>query len=96
MCYTDKMINNRAAKIEELNAQIEELTKKRDAIRKELEKELTERDTDTIQTERYLIRWSQFITNRFDTKRFRQDHEALAIAYMIPNTQRRFSITAAH
>ena len=90
---TNKQIDNRAKKLEALEAEITELEKKAEAVKAEIKAELEERDIEELTTESgRIIRW-QFITSkRFDSKAFKNAHPAMYAAFITVTGSRRFTI----
>lgn len=89
---TKVIMDARVAELLALKAQIKELSKKADAIEEELKKDLDRRKQESVTTEKYIIRWTHVLSNRFDTSAFRADHPKLCEQYTRPSTSRRFSI----
>ena len=92
---TDRQIENRIRKLQELEAQAAELEKQAEAVRAELKADLEAKGTEEVTTAHGLIvRWKSFITSRFDSKAFKKDHADLYTAYTVPSESRRFTVTA--
>lgn len=92
---TDRQIENRIRKLQELEAQAAEIEKQAEAIRAELKSDLEEKQTEEITTAHgWIIRWKSFITNRFDSKAFKKDHADLYSEYTTASESRRFTVTA--
>ena len=79
---TDKQYRNRIAKIEALEAQVDELNRQADALRAEIKDALG--DTEQYTTENgYNIFWKwRKGSERFDTARFKKEHPEMVPAYM--------------
>jgi len=83
---TDRMIENRIHKLQELEAQAAEIEKAAEAVRAELKADLEAKGQDEITTVHgMIVRWKSFITNRFDSKAFRKAHSDLYDAFQIPS-----------
>lgn len=92
---TDKMIENRVRKLKALEAQIAEIEAQAEAVRAELKADLESKGTEEITTEHGLIvRWKTFISNRFDSKSFKNAHGDLYEAFQIPSETHRFTYSA--
>ena len=91
MC-TMRTYNAKMDKLSALKAQIKELENEV----KELETYVKENmgDAETIDTGRYIIRYTRYTSSRFDSKTFSTDHPKLAKEYTRPIESRRFSWSA--
>ena len=65
---TERMIENRAKKLKNLESQIAELQEQADAIKSELKADLEEKGVDELKTKNFIIRWKEIISNRLDGK----------------------------
>ena len=84
------------AKIEALNeweALMEEAKAEADAIRDSLKAEMMERETEELIAGSYIIRWTSFLSNRFDTTGFKKMYGDLYKAFTKQSASRRFSIS---
>jgi len=88
----NRALENRINKILELETTIDELKKQADAIKSEIRNQMEAQGADEIHTPNFVIRFKEVISNRFDTKRFKADHEGLYGAYMKPSASMRFTI----
>ncbi len=86
---TDRILNNRVNKMIELDAQIKELQKQRDAIAQEIQGEM--QNEEEWKTNSVLVRWTSYIASRFDSKTFQAEHKSLYDQYTRQTAQRRFS-----
>jgi predicted phage-related endonuclease len=89
---TEKTINMRLNKIQKLKeekAQIENKIKElEDTI-----KELMGDEIEEIETDMYNIKWTKYIEQQFDKKRFETENNAIYKTYLKPVDRRRFSFT---
>ena len=88
---TERMLNNRAKKLLDIKAQIKELEEQQKALEEEIKAEFTA-DQEEIRTEKYLIRWTRYITSRFDSKALEKDLPDVYRKYKKETQSRRFSI----
>lgn len=88
---TSRMVNNRVKKLFELESQKRELESAIDALKKELQEDLVEKDVDAIDTGRFIVRFTPVSSTRLDTARFKKDHISLFNEYSIESNYRRFS-----
>jgi predicted phage-related endonuclease len=70
---------------EDLEAQIT-------SIEDEIKAELTAREVEEIVAGPFKIRWTKFITNRFDTTGFKAAHKDIYDLFTKPQESRRFSV----
>lgn len=88
---SDRQIDNRIARIEELKAQEKALKEQREALEEEIQKTMGE--TEHIQTEKYKVNYTKVTSNRFDSKAFKADHKRLYAKYTYEQNTRRFSFS---
>lgn len=81
----DIRMNNLIKLEEERRAIDDQIEKIKDAIKEEMG------DREEVETGKYIIKWTMFIRNQFDSKRFKADHEKLFNQYSKPVESRRFS-----
>ena len=74
---------------EELAAQAESQA---EAIKDQLKRELIDREVSEIQAGRFIIRFSDVLSNRFDTTSFKKAHLGLYETYLKQISSKRFSI----
>ena len=65
---TNRQMDNRVKKLQDIEAQIKILEKQAVAIKDELKAELDNQGEDEHQTGNFIIRWKEVISNRFDSK----------------------------
>ena len=68
---TNKMIDNRVAKLRKLEAEQKALEQEAEAIRTELKAELEALEVEELATEHYTIRWREIISARLDSKKLK-------------------------
>lgn len=89
---TTRQIENRIKKIEELEAQKKALEEQISSLKAEVQAEMA--DHETVETPHYLIRWTKVTSERFDSKRFKNNHAELFSEYVKSIESRRFSYSA--
>lgn len=89
---TEATIDEKVMEIRALDAEIEQLKSKVDAIKDELKQELTDRGVETVSTGMFKVTYKTIESNRFDSKAFKKDNEALYEAYLKPSTSTRLTI----
>lgn len=88
--------NELLTKIELLNryeAMIAELKEQADGIRDDIKSEMLARDTETLFVGQYIVRWTDVLSNRFDSTAFKKVMPDVYKAYARQVASRRFSIT---
>ena len=88
---TERTINMRLNKITELKEEKAAIELKI----KELEdsiKELMD-DIEEFETDQYNIKWTKYIEQQFDKKRFKNENNAIYLTYLKPVDRRRFSFS---
>ncbi len=89
---TERMIENRAKKLKELENQIAQLQEQADGIRAELKADLEEKGLDELKTRNFLIRWKEIVSSRLDGKALKAALPELYSQYCKASTSRRFTI----
>lgn len=89
---TIRQIDNRIKKIEELEAQKKALEEQISSLKAEVQEEMA--DQESIETAHYLVRWTKVTSERFDSKRFKNNHAELFSEYVKSIESRRFSYSA--
>lgn len=93
---TDRKIENRIRKIQELQAQIKELEKQAEAVRAELKADLQERGLEEFTTGKgCTVRWKKMIQSSFDTKTFKTQYEEYYKRFLKKTECRRFEVKGA-
>lgn len=88
---TERKLNNRMRKIAELEAQQKDLMAQIEALKAEVKVHMDEEGKELEETGEFVIRYATIQTDRFDTKRFKEEHKTLYAKYLLPVTQRRFT-----
>ena len=89
--------NELIAKIEALNeweAVIEEAKAEAEAIRDSIKQEMLECETEELTAGQYIVRYTNVISNRFDTTSFKKTYGDLYKAFTKQSASRRFTISA--
>lgn len=88
---TERQIENRIKKIEELEAQKKALEEQISSLKAEVQEQMQEQGT--LETAHYTIRWTKVTSERFDSKSFKSKHAELFSEYVKSVESRRFSYT---
>lgn len=86
---TEKMIDNRLRKIATLDAQIKAMEAEKKALEQEVKDYMGEKEELTTKT--YIVKWTKYSSNKFDTKAFQNDRPKVYEKYLKQTETRRFS-----
>ncbi len=89
---TERMIENRIRKLQELEAQQKELEAAAEAIRTELKADLEEKGVDELKTKNFMLRWKEIISNRLDSKALKAALPDVYGQFCKTSTSRRFTV----
>ena len=89
---TEKMIENRVKKLQELETQQKELEAAAEAIRAELKADLEEKGVEELKTKNFILRWKEIISNRLDGKALKTALPDVYGQFCKASTSRRFTI----
>jgi len=92
---TNKMIDNRVAKIDVLEAQIKELEAQVKALKDELKADMDSKGVNVLNTGKSVLRYTEFSRKLFDQGRFEKEHNDLYAAYLKDSFSKRFTVHAA-
>ena len=89
---TEKMIENRVKKLQELEAQIKALEAAADAVREEIKADMAVRGLDELKTRHFVIRWREVVSSRIDSKALKAELPAVYGRFCKATTCRRFVV----
>ena len=89
---TERMIENRVKKLQELEAQQKEIEAQAEAIRAELKADLEEKGLDELKTKNFILRWKEIISNRLDGKALKAALPEIYSQYCRTSASRRFTV----
>ena len=89
---TDRQIENRIKKLQEIEAQTAALEKEADAIRAEIKADMEAKGIDELQTKNFFIRWKEIISNRLDSKALKDQMPDVYRMFIKQNSSKRFTI----
>lgn len=89
---TERMIENRIRKLQELEAQQKELEAAADAIRAELKADLEEKGLEELQTKNFILRWKEIVSSRLDGKSLKATFPDIYSQFCKASSSRRFTI----
>ena len=88
-----RALENRIKKLKELEAQQKELETQAEQIRAEIKADMMAKGESEILAGNFVVRLTEVVTRRFDSKSFRASHKALYEAYTKPQSAYRFTIS---
>ena len=86
-------IEKKASELKELQAMADELNAEIESLKDELKAEMLDRDTDELVAGKHIIRFKEFLSNRFDTTAFKKVMPEVYKAYTKQTTSRRFTVS---
>ena len=89
---TVQEIQAKAKEIKELTRMKEELEAEITSLQDTIKAEMTAQNTSDLTAGEYRIRWTEVLSNRFDTNAFKVTHKDLYSQYCRESITRRFSI----
>lgn len=89
---SERMIENRIRKLQELEAQQKEIEAAADAIRAELKADLEEKGVEELATKNFIVRWKEVISSRLDGKALKAALPDVFAAYSKTTSTRRFTV----
>lgn len=89
---TNRQIENRIRKIQELEKQIKELQTVADGLRDEIKADMT---GEELRTGSFIVRWKEVISTRLDSTALKKALPDVWKAYSKESSSRRFTINAA-
>ena len=89
---TERQIDNRVKKIQELEAQAKMIQAQADALKNELKNELESLETEELVTPHFTIRWKVIVSNRLDTTLLKTDLPDIYKKFLRECVSKRFTI----
>lgn len=92
---TDRMIENRVKKIQDLEQQKALLETEIEKLKNELKGDLEEKGVDVVKTAKGItVRWQEIVADRFDSKTFKTQYPDIYSRFTKPSVSHRFSWSA--
>jgi predicted phage-related endonuclease len=85
-------LNKKVTEIKELEQYAKEIQAEIDGLKDEVKAEMDRQGADEITVGVLTVRWKEVVSHRFDSKRFKADHEDMYTAYTKENKSKRFTI----
>jgi len=90
---TDRTIDAKVKKILELNEQIKILEAEQDKLKGDIQEAMGE--AEELKTKKYIITWTKYISQKFDSKKFKEQHPDMYNIFAKASESRRFNIKEA-
>lgn len=90
---TKKELIAKIKELEELESTIDDMEKVAESIRDEIKGEMVRKKLDEYEIDKYIIRWTSVLSNKFDTKAFKEAHAKMYKEFTKQVSSRRFSIS---
>ena len=87
-------LETKITKMQEWEALAEEAKAEAEALRNEIKAELTRRNAEEVTTEKYIVRWTSVLSQRFDSTAFKRAMPDVYRAFTKQVSSRRFSVSA--
>ena len=88
------VLENKVTLMQQYEAEAESFRKKAEEIKDDIKKRMTELGTDEVTTPKFIIRFIDVLTNRFDTKKFKEDMGDEVYTYYLKQvSSKRFTIS---
>ena len=87
-------LETKITKMQEWEALAEEAKAEAEALRDEIKAELTRRNAEEVTTEKYIVRWTSVLSQRFDSTAFKRAMPDVYKAFTKQVNSRRFSVSA--
>ncbi len=85
-------ITTKIEKLQEWENLIKEAEQEAESLRDEIKAEMLARNTETLETGKFIVRWTSVLTQRFDSTRFKKDLPDVYTAYVKQVSSKRFTI----
>ena len=89
---TKNEIVEKAAYLQEIEGFIDELKAEAETIKDSIKAEMLDRDVTELQAGKYFIRWTDVLSNKFDSTSFKKMYGDLYKAFTKQVASKRFSI----
>ena len=90
---TNAQIIQQIRELNEYEALLEEVKAATEAIKDSLKAEMDTRDTEELEVGTYIIRYTNVLSQRFNTTQFKKDYKEVYLRYTKQVSSKRFSIS---
>lgn len=88
---TNRQIDNRIKKLQNIEAQIEELKAQADKLKDEIKSDMEEKKVDEVKTENFIVRWKEIVSKKLDSKSLKSEYPDLYSRFSKESVSKRFS-----
>lgn len=85
-------IVSKIEELEELEKLIEEAKAEAEALKDEIKAEMLKQNTEELEAGKYIVRWTNVLSNRFDSTAFKKVMPEVYKAYTKQVSSKRFSV----
>lgn len=89
----EKRLETKIEELQELELMMDEVKSEMEKIKDELKMEMKKRNTEEMKVGRFIVRWTEVLSNRFDTTKFKQMFPGMYKDFTKEVASRRFSIS---
>ena len=89
---TERMIENRIKKLQEIEAQQKELEAQAEALKAEIKADMESKGVDELKTKNFIVRWKEIISSRLDSKALKAALPDVYGQFCKPSTSRRITV----
>ena len=89
----ERALQNRIRRLQILERQQAEIEAEKAKLKEEVRKDMEKKGIDQVKTDNFIVRCKKIISNFFDSKRFRAEHEDLYKSYQKQQVTMRFTVT---
>ena len=87
-------IQSKIEALRDLEELIDMAKSEAESIRDQIKSEMLNRDVDTLEAGKFIVRWTSVLSQRFDTTKLKQTMPEIYKAYTKQISSRRFTISA--
>ena len=87
-------LETRIEKMKEWEALADEAKSEAEAIKESIKIEMQERNASELSAGKYIVRWTDVVSNRFDSAAFKKVHGDLYKAFTRAVSSRRYSVSS--
>lgn len=89
---TERQIENRVKKLQEIERQRKALEEQEKALKEEIKRDMESKGLDEMRTKNFIIRWKEIISNTLDSKALKATYPNICDQFMKQSASKRFTI----
>ncbi len=90
---TERMIENRIRRLQEIEAQQKDLEAQAESIRTEIKADMESKGVDELKIKDFIVRWKEIVSSRLDGRKLKAALPDVYSQYVKQTETRRFTIT---